>query len=230
MRGVYLFAFAAMLPGIAMADQATDLLKKVEQTYQGAHSAHFKAVRASKTQIGRDIGAMADTAIEIAFVKPDKVLVKYDYGEEHAGEWVRASDGKTFAGYREATNQHNEQPASANDLNILNGTFVDRYAHITENAGGAKMLSDEPVQVNAAKIDCHVVEVHYQPGTLPPNTAALPTTYWIDKSRNLVLKETSGTKSTNSKSETLRTLTFQMAEINQPVPADVFQVKASKAQ
>ena len=226
---MHVVAIATLFTTTAVADQAADLLNKVEQTYQNAKSGHFKAVRASETAIGGGIGADIDTDIEIAFVKPEnKVLVAYDYGHGPAGKWIRVSDGKTLTGFRTATKQRKQQPASANDIYILNGTFVDRFSNIAENVTSAKMLDSASVPVNGKNIDCNVVEVHYKQGVLPPNTEALPTTYWIDKQNNVVLKETSGTKSTKSKSQTIRTLTFKLAEIDQPVPASVFTVNPGK--
>lgn len=216
MRGFHVAAAFTVLAFAARADEAIDLLKKVEDTYNNLNSAHFEAVRASKTQVGKDIGASSETKMIVSVSKPNKVKVDYIYPGQ-GGEWLRVSDGKTFSGFRSITKENKQQPASENDMDILNGTFVDRFRHIAENVASAKILRDESVAVGSKQIPCRVVEVTYKNPVLPPNTEQLPTTYWIDKDRNIVLKETSGTRSTTSKSETIRTLTFTAADVNTPL-------------
>jgi outer membrane lipoprotein-sorting protein len=231
MRGITALLIAAIGcgAGSARAEDATEILKKTGENYQNLKSAHFEATTVSDTRLGSS-DVKQETKLEVALVKPDKVKVDYHYPND-IGRWLRVSDGKTFSGYRSITKEKKQSPASENDLNILRGTFVERYKGIADNVTSAKILKSEPVNVGGKDIDCWVIEVNYKPGLLPEGTEALPTTYWIDKSRNLVLKQTSGTKSKshgNNDSTNIRTTTFTVADVNGSVPDTEFAFNPKK--
>lgn len=222
MRCSLLIAGSVLFAAGASAQDARAILQKVQDTYSNMRSAVFQGVRTLDTRIGGK-ETRAETRIQIAMEKPNKVRVQYDYPGAD-GEWLRVANGKNFFGFREVTHEKKQSPASPRDMDILNGTFVDRFRQITRNLQSAKVDGSEKLDVGGAH-DCWVVEATYKAAVLPNGEVPLPTKYWIDKQRNLVLQEQSGTRS-RSKSgldnvTNTRTLSFVQAEVNSQVP-DVY--------
>jgi outer membrane lipoprotein-sorting protein len=206
------------------AQDARQILQKVQETYLNMTSGSFQAVRTSDTLMSGSHDVKNETKIEIDVAKPNKVKVEYDY-PGGGGEWIRVSDGKTFSGFRELTHERKQSPASKDDLNILDGTFVDRFEQINDNVESAKVTGSEALDVGG-KRDCYVIEVTYKPRPLPEGEKQLPTKYWIDKARYLVLQEVAEATSRSISGKTdvtnRRTLSFVAADVNSPVPDKLF--------
>jgi outer membrane lipoprotein-sorting protein len=221
--GVFLLA-----TGVVFAQDAQGILSKVAETYSGLSTYHFEGV--TTTEMKSDaVRSKNDTNFEFALNKPDKVKVEFRY--QNAGTWLRVSDGKTLTRYRSVTGELKQEPASPSDMDIANGTPISDYQEITERLESAKVAGSETVRVGDSDVDCYVIEALYKlrPGLLQ-GTKDLPTKYWIDKKRFLVLKEVSGTESQSGlfHTQNLRTTTFTMAWVNQPVPDAVFAFDAHK--
>lgn len=224
MQGTATIAAALFFAAGVYAQDARQILQKVQETYLNMTSGQFQAVRTSETIMSGTPDIKTATKIEIDLVKPNRVKVVYDYSGA-GGEWIRVSDGKTFSGFRELTHEKKQSPASQDDMNILDGTFVDRFEQINDNVVDAKVTGSESLDAGG-KHDCWVIEVTYKPRPLPQGQTQLPTKYWIDKSRYLVLQETTQTKSQSVSGKTdvtnRRTVSFSAADVNSPVPDNSF--------
>lgn len=220
-----LAAVPALFATGAYAQDANEILKKVQDTYTNLKSGVFQAVRTSDTKLSSTPDARVDTKIDVAVVKPNKVKVDYHYPEAR-DEWLRVSDGKTFSGFRIATHEKKQSPATANDLDILAGTFIETYKHIADDVQSAKVTGSEQLDLGGTKHDCYIVEVTYKNRPLPDGQTALPTKYWIDKSSNLVLREIdesiSKSRTGTNDVKNTRTLSFVVANVNTPVPDTAF--------
>jgi outer membrane lipoprotein-sorting protein len=199
-------------------DDPKAILQKTSDTYGNAKSFHLTASIVSETKAGGSKMASSQTEQDMVLVRPDKVRVEFRYPS--AGSWLRVSDGKMHTEYRALTKEVNQKPATPDDIGMLRNTILLHLEELTEGLKSAKLVGSEPFTLDGKSIDCHVIEAIYEPANLPPGAEALPTKYWIDKSRFIVLREVSG--STAKKSENLRTTTFSTARINELVADHLF--------
>jgi outer membrane lipoprotein-sorting protein len=222
--------FALVLPLAATpatAQEAKEILGKVRETYTNLQSCHLEGSILAETRAGRATSKY-ETHFEIAVVKPNKVKVEFQY--PGAGSWLRVSDGKTMYRYRSLNKQLKQEPASPYDLDVLKGTVISNYENILDGLKSAQLKGSEPAQVGDKSADCYVVEAQYQRRNEREGVEPLPTKYWIDKARSVLLRQVSGTRSTSGGTETenIRTTSFSLVQINQPVPDTVFLFNAPK--
>jgi len=217
------FAALSIQTGRAQELSAPEILAKVGETYQNLSSCRFQWTNVSETRIGSTTSTR-ETRFDVAVLKPNKVRVVIDYPE--ASDWYRLSDGHTFVQYRASDADASRQPASEYDLRAVRSTRIGSYQDIADGAENSKVVGSETLQIGGAGIDCHIVELQYSGGTLLSGSKRLPTRFWIDKARFLVLREIAGTKSGAGRNatENHRTTTFTLAEVNAPVPDSLFAV------
>lgn len=223
-----LLTAALCLAPVALAQDANAILKKVGDTYSNLESFHFEGTTVGETKMG-NTGSRTETQFSLAWVSPNKVRVEYRYTS--AGTWLRVSDGKTMTRLRSITKEFKQEPASADDVTILDGTPTSSYENMTAKFHDPKLLRTEPIQMDGKSIDCYVIEAQSQPTTLLPGMEQMPVTLWIAKDSNLVLKEVSGTHSKSSGSnatQNIRTTTFTLAEVNTKLPDSLFEADRSK--
>jgi outer membrane lipoprotein-sorting protein len=219
-------ALTLLLFGPGYGQDPHQVLRRTGETYRGLDTCRFQGVTTSQTAIGNS-ETENQLAFEIALAKPDKVRVDFRYA--NAGEWIRVSDGATTWRYRSLTGDLRQSRAKPEDLGILKGTILARYQRVDEKVVSATLVSFEDVPVRGVTMPCYVIEVRYESRRLLPGTEQLPTRYWIDRKRFVVLRETSATRSTSAsgvESRNTRTTTFSVASINEPVEASVFTLDA----
>lgn len=211
--------------GLAAAPggDAQAILQKVADTYSNLKSYHFEGTTVAETKTG-PTDYKSDTGFSIAMSPPNKLRVEFRYA--NSGRWVRVSDGKTTMRYRSLTKEMKKDPASPDDQDILRGTPISSFDRIAEGVKKATMLPEETLQVDNKSVPCYVIEVEYNTASVLPGMEQMPTRYWIDKSRNIVLKMVTGTRSTKqdaSRATTnTRTTTFTVASVNENVPDTLF--------
>jgi len=204
------------------------ILGKVTQTYRGLRSYHFEGTTVSETN---SAGAKSASEIEfvVAYTAPNKFRVEFRY--PNAGNWIRVSDGQTLYRYRSITKEMKQEAAGTDDLNILKGTLVLSFQDIDQGVKKATLLESEPVNIGAQKVDCYVVEAQREQPQLLRGTEQLPEKLWIDKTRLIVLRRVSGTKSVaqsgGQETENIRTTTFSVARINEPVEDPLFALNVA---
>jgi hypothetical protein len=66
------------------------------------------------------VDSKIETRVFVDVTEPNKVKIEFQY--PNGGDRVRASDGKTTWDYRALTHEYTAKPATAYDINMINGT------------------------------------------------------------------------------------------------------------
>jgi len=195
-------------PGQTLPD-LTKILNQVSEKYKAA----------SQYQIEADVtlgGAKAgNSASHIAFTfkAPDKYRMQSGIA---GAEALSVDDGATLWFYFPKLNQYGSFPASAltadapGDLadarpQAMDNFMMWRYRAAADSLDRAKFMREESIEIAGTKIDCYVVMVS-------PQKRESIYTWWIDKTRNLILREDHANSST----------VFTSIKLNQPIRDDLF--------
>lgn len=202
-----------------LADDAAQILKGAEDTYNALNSYDFEGTTVSETRVGS-----TDTKSETTFVvayEPSKFRIEYDYPT--AGNWIRVSDGKTLWKYRSLTKELNKTAASEYDVHEIMGSPIGSLYHISQGLANPSVVGSETVTAGGQSFDCYIIQAD-NPGAVVMNKAkALPVKFWIDKKSHLVVREQSGSVSGGAKgTEDLQTVNFTRLDVNKPIPDTVF--------
>ncbi|HXG66496.1 MAG TPA: redoxin domain-containing protein [Blastocatellia bacterium] len=219
------------------ANPAQELLRKVGETYRNTKSYHFESTAVVESSSARMESKM-NIPITVAAVRPEN-KVRFDV-KSLTLDVVTVSDGKTKWSYLPAAREYMKEPvepedARQNEAEIHRmagflGVRIPSYEDIAERVKSAKILREEALEVQGKKIDCYVVEVEYEPDGRKPGVEVSPKTFWVDKARNVVLKEFFTTKvkphPLRNIIETKQTITFAVAMVNEPLPDALFTFAA----
>lgn len=215
------------LAGTAAGQDPKEILNQVGAKYASLQSYDFQGGIVAETRSGAGTST-SENSFQFVLSRPDKIRVEYRYPT--AGSWVRVSDGKTTARYRSLTKEFTESAATPDDFDVfIRSTPISAYELIAERVQSATLTGSETVAVGTDNIDCYVLEVQYEFHSLLPDTEPLPTKYWIDKKRMIVLKQVSGTRSKSQtggqRTENISTTKFTVAKIDEPVADALFAFK-----
>ncbi|MCC6366756.1 MAG: hypothetical protein IT165_24820 [Bryobacterales bacterium] len=217
-----------LLPPSAFAQEAQDILAKVAQNYQNMKNFHFEGATLSETK-AKGVDTTNETQFVVAYTEPDKFRVELRYPT--AGNWIRLSDGKNLYDFRTTSKDRKKEDYDPSDLRILKGSPISGYEFI-DRVNTAKLAGSESVSVDGKDVDCFVIEADRTGQTVLPGMKALPTRYWVDKARLIVLRQVGGSKSEDSASvnstENTRTITITVAHVNEPVPETLFALNPGK--
>jgi outer membrane lipoprotein-sorting protein len=206
------------------AEDAAQILKAVEQTYQNLTAYEFKGITSSETRVGGTV-SKTETQFAVAFKPPNEFRIEYDYPS--AGEWIRASDGKTLWNKRSITKEFTETPATDDALRMLDGSPVAQFQNITHDVQNPKIAGSEAVTIGGQSFDCYLIQGEWSSTTASGSAQTIPVKLWIDKTRHLVLKQISGSDdgpASATSSENQRTLSFTEVLVNGSVPDDLFHI------
>lgn len=211
--------------GILLADDVTQILKSTEDTYRNLKSYQFKGTTTSETKVGASV-SKTETSFEVAFKQPNEFRLEYDYPT--AGNWVRASDGKTVWNRRSITKESNETPATDDALRMLDGSPIASFAEISQGAQNPSLVGSEPVSIGGQDFDCYVIQFE-RSAAVAGVAQPLPVKLWIDKSRHLVLKQVSGSaaRGSGTSTENTRTISFSEVQVNSELPEELFHLAKS---
>jgi peroxiredoxin/outer membrane lipoprotein-sorting protein len=216
-------------------DQATELLKRVSETYKNLKSYHFegKEVVEGKAQ-GAEM--KAETPVLIAAIKPDRLRTErkdLNLGMMMMMGSVVVSNGEMTWRYMPRANQYTKKALSllkqdsdtgnASPSGSSTANPVAKYEAIANKLKSAKLLREEAVEIQGGRVDCYVVEAEYEP---LPGREERPKTFWIDKTRNIVLREVSIPPvrfgGSGSSWELRSTTAYTVAKINEPIAETLF--------
>jgi peroxiredoxin/outer membrane lipoprotein-sorting protein len=128
-------------------------------------------------------------------------------------------DGRYLWRYDPVNNEYTKRPDAAPQL-------LSEYQGISAGGQAARVLREEVVDLEAGPVLCYVVEVG-SPSVSdpPPEVEQKPVTYWIDKTRYLVLKQTRKAifRLPGRKAEHVSTTTVTKALVGQPLPNALFE-------
>lgn len=218
-----ILALLAAVAAAASGQTAPEILKKAAETYQSLKSYQFEAEVVTESVSESNESRSRSTKI-FAAILPDRRRLESKGGQMSS---LRVYDGHTVWEFRLGVNQFARQDQATYNppkMNLLSDP-VDQYQTL-DKAEGAKLLREESIEAAGGARACWVVEV---PPKLRAGGAMLersPTTYWVDKSTNLVLKETVSTKMKmpmmDKPQTSTTTTTYTVARINEPVPDELF--------
>src|SRR5215510_780458 len=214
MKNVAAIAFVLVVTAISGAAQdlnranaqtnSTDakaVLRQVAETYKNLKSYHFEG-RYAWEQATESMGLIDETKSEEHFVsasiKPDRLRIE----SKNANFSVAlVYDGKTKWVYASGANEYTKTevaPAkSATRLPAVDprvylaraANLLVVYTSVADRVREAKIAGEETLEIGGRRVDCLVIEVYYL--RLSTVSEPIPPTrkLWIDKSRNVVLRE-----------------------------------------
>jgi peroxiredoxin len=193
-------SLCAILPAAAQNLSASDILKRVADTYQNLKSIDVVAQQQIQVAAG-GASASGESQLTFAMAQGGKYLVSVKASD---AEYTIVSDGGATWRYVPKAKQWSREeasaapdsdeaqadddsgkPAAADDgkdpLSQMRRTFIERYTHMDRLAASARLDRDDRVKADGQKIDCYKVLL-----MLPNGTHEL----LIDKQRFLVLRHT----------------------------------------
>jgi outer membrane lipoprotein-sorting protein len=215
-----------LLTAIGSAQDAQTILQQVSEKYSKLQSYQFDGKTLAESSVGGK-SSVSETLFEVAFASPSSLKVEFRYtGGDY---WTRLSDGKTLVRFRSTSKDLKREPSSANDVFILKSTFIGDLEKLSQTTSEAKLTGAESLSVDGKDIDCFVVEAR-QRRTVPDGTEVLPTKWWIDKTRMIVLKQVSGTRSKlgGNENRNMRTLLLTKAVVDETLPPQLFVFAAKQ--
>ncbi len=252
MKNVVAIAFVSVVTAISGAAQdpnransqttATDaksILKQVAETYKNLSSYHFEG-RHTLEQVTESIGLKDEFKREELFVnaaiKPDRSRIESK--NTHISV-TSVSDGKTKWIYAPGPNEYTkteEGPVrlvtggpvkdSAPMAHLANATnLLAGYSRVADRLGVAKIIGEETLEIGGRRSDCFVIEAYYFAASTGSQTNTLTRKLWIDKSRNIVLREIQHTEAKMPWGRTINskmTYIFTVATVGEPIPETLF--------
>ena len=210
---------------VASGQTGPDILSKVAQTYRSLKSYQFEQEVVTESR-SADSESRTRASKTAAAILPDRRRLESRGANQFST--LRVYDGHTVWEYRPGPNQFARQEEAAYQpprMNMLSDP-VDGYRSL-DSAEGARLLREETIEAAGGAQPCWVIEV---PSRIRPNGFLLersPTTYWVAKASNLVLKEAQSSKIKMPMMESAQdqtvTITYTVARVDQPVPEELFR-------
>ena len=214
----------AAVAAVASGQTGPDILKMAAETYQSLKSYQFEAQIVTESVSESSESRSRSTRISAA-VLPDRRRLESKGGQLSS---LRVYDGHTVWEFRAGANQFARQDQATFKPPMMNTLSdpVDGYKAL-DKAEGARLLREESIEAAGGARPCWVVEVpsKFRPGG--PMLDRSPTTYWVDKSTNLVLKESQSTRikmpMMDAPQTNTATTTYTVARINEVLPDELFR-------
>src|SRR5262245_66106100 len=108
----------------------------------------------------------------------------------------------------------------ANATNLLAG-----YSRVADRLGDAKIIGEETLEIGGRRSDCFVIEAYYFATSTGRQSSTLTRKLWIDKSRNIVLREIQHTEARMPRGRTVNskmTYVFTVARLSESNPDFMF--------
>jgi outer membrane lipoprotein-sorting protein/peroxiredoxin len=209
---------------VASGQTGSEILKKAAETYQSLKSYQFEAQVVTESASQSNESRSRSTKISAAIL-PDRRRLEVKGGQLGS---LRVYDGQTVWEFRPGVNQFARQDQATYKPAMMSFVSdpVDEYKAL-DKAEGAKLLREESLEAAGGVRPCWVIEV---PSKLRPRGPVLegsPSTYWVDKSTGLVLKELQSMKikmpMMDSAQTQTTTTTYTVARINETLPDELFR-------
>jgi outer membrane lipoprotein-sorting protein len=174
-----------------------------------------------------------ESAFVWAFEKPGKF--RLETKPPAGNRSTTASDGESIWNYNPNLKQYTKKSVQPlpkagdtdtgvrripNPLEKIGGT------KITDLARGARIMPEEVISIDGKPINCYVVEVIYRAPRGSDLNASVLVTYWIDKTRLIVIRKTSKQKfislPPDERTETNGLITFSLVKVDESLPASLF--------
>jgi outer membrane lipoprotein-sorting protein len=237
--------FAALFWTPAPAQQindANDILQKVRGTYRSLKSFQFEGVTASELQ-STSMDSNTESPFQAAFVAPAKIhieaknpMMEVLFVSDGRTGWIYIPSTKTYSKFGLAgSSKLTSARTNEEELEALSGysagaglNFDIFQIGILNRAKEARILREEPVELEGKAVDCYVVRVEYDYSRKEAKAEPAIRTYWIDENRFIVLREDWESREEVesdgvSGSMTLKASTIlKKARLNESVPDQLF--------
>ncbi len=213
---------------------APEILKKVTETYHGLKSYRFEYQATYESQTegnGMQNTSRREEIITVAADKPDRWRVETKSADNNM---LALADGRATWVYTPGLKQYLKKPAlpisavtrpdSSASAGILprfslgSLLWLERYERIfIRPEMNARLAREETLEISGKKFKCNVVEVSYD--------SRQTTTYWVEQSRFLVLRETvesNNQSSTGSLTKSKQTITCTGFKADEPLHESEF--------
>jgi outer membrane lipoprotein-sorting protein/peroxiredoxin len=219
-------------PHFQIEPEAMELLKKVAEAYRNINSYQLEGVEVWES---RSIGmySRSESAFVWAFEKSGKFRLETKSPVGNRSTTV--SNGESIWSYNPNLKQYTKKSVQPlpkagdpdtgvrripNPLERIGGT------KITDLARGARIMPDEIISIDGKSINCYVVEVIYRAPRSSDINASVIVTYWIDKTRLIVIQKMSKQKvifrPSDERTETNGLITFSLVKVDESLPASLF--------
>src|SRR5262249_20127445 len=108
----------------------------------------------------------------------------------------------------------------ATATNLLAG-----FSRVADRLGDAKIIGEETLEIGGRRADCLVIEAYYFAASAGSQSNTLTRKLWIDKSRNIVLREIQHTAARMPLGRTINskmTYAFTVARVGEQIPDALF--------
>jgi len=222
------------------ADQAASILNTVAAVYRTARSCYLEANVTAEVKSSGFEGKMHSSFVW-AVVPPARIRMEV---KSMMMEVVIVSDGPNFWQYmpqsKQYTKKHSEAATitsrgidsrdyiSAKDeyarmMAVAVGVRIPNFEDIANGLKEARILSEEALEFNGSSVDCYVIETVHD-SSAAAKDPPFRQTYWIDKTRFVVLRETHTSMRVGPDPDMAPgfTTTFTTVKINEPITDDLF--------
>jgi len=229
---VALFIFSR--PGFAQDQDQQEpqiLLGRVSETYRNLKSYRFELSivtesRAKGMQLVES-ESRSEERVLLAACKPNLLRIEL---KNPTLSLTKVSDGESSWVSFPALGQYMRKEGGAADPEVAAAwlkratSLVADYESLAQRARQAHFLRVEAVKVGGRRAHCQVVEIEYASGgaAITPESRR---TLWIDRARNLVLKEITYSKTRTAFgnfTETKRTVKFTAVDLGGPLSDSIF--------
>ena len=212
---------------------AMALLERVADTYHSARSFQIEGTSVVESENAGMHGTM-DFPFKADFVAPAKMRIENQNSvmgvlivSDGRTIWVYMPSAKTYSEIEIATmlesapkNQDNREAlaGAAGASGLLFDVF---QLSIRQPMERAAIIREEQLQQADAKIACYVVRAEYRRSANEAKILPKVKTYWIDKDRYVVVRESWESRVESTTTKTTTTLT--RVRLNQPVRDEIFK-------
>jgi outer membrane lipoprotein-sorting protein len=224
-------------------DQATAVLRNVASVYRTARSCYFEGKVTAEVK-SEAIEAKIQSSFVWATVGPTKIRMQV---KSPMMEMLVVSDGPTFWEYMPHLKQYTRkqsEPTTVTSRGIDNvdrtsdkaeharmwalavGVAIPKFDDIAESLKEARFLQGETLEIDGASMACDVIEAVYDSGSGEGKGGPVRKTFWVDKSRYVVVREALTTGFSKVGADRLGSprivTTFSVVKINEPLADDLF--------
>lgn len=219
------------------APDANTILRQVGETYRTLSRYHFEG-RFTQEQVIEVMGLRDESKREEIFVnaaiKP--ALSRIESKNTHFSV-TSVTDGKNKWVYAPGANEYTTTwegavrsamprlPTEAESHLARARNIVSGYSHIDHQLREAKFIGEEKLEIGDRRVDCFVIEADYTSASAAGQPSSRTRKLWIDKSRNLVLREIQQTRTRGEWGKTINTkmtYVFNFANLGDQVTEALF--------
>jgi TonB family protein len=219
------------------APDAKAILGQVGETYSALRIYHFEG-RFTHEQVTESMGLRDESKREELFVnaaiKPDRYRIE---SKNTHFSVTSVSDGKNKWVYAPGANEYTtswegaartamgRMPTEAESHLGRARNAVAGYSHIDHQVRQAKFIGEEKLKIGEREVDCFVIEADYASASATGQSSSWTRKLWIDKSRNLVMREIQQTRTKAPWGKTINTkmtYSFTFANLDNQVTEALF--------